>query len=126
MWSLRRVLLIDDSALQLRVREAVLRDAGFEICIATTAESAMALLRSDPVGPSIGAIVTDHVLPGASGAEFVRQLRSINPAVPVIVITGLPEAESEYTGLNVAFRHKPCPPAELIALLRRCMKQRAA
>lgn len=126
MWPLRRVLLIDDSPLQLRVREAVLRDAGFEVCIATTAESAMALLRSDPIGGSIGAVVTDHVLPGASGAEFVRQLRAINRDVPVIVITGLPEAEAEYTGLNVVFRQKPCPPPELIDLLRQCMRPRAA
>jgi DNA-binding response OmpR family regulator len=123
---LRRVLLIDDSPLQLRVREAVLRDAGFEVCIATTAESAHALLRSDPVGGSVGVIVTDHMLPGASGADFVRQLRHIKPTVPVIVITGLPEAESEYAGLNVVFRQKPFPPSELIALVRDCMKSQAA
>lgn len=104
----------------------VMRDAGFEVCIATTAESAMALLRSHPVGPSIGAIVTDHLLPGASGADFVRQLRGINSRVPVIVITGLPDAESEYAGLNVAFRQKPCPPQELIELVRQSMRQQAA
>jgi DNA-binding response OmpR family regulator len=118
---LRRVLLIDDSPLQLRVREAVLRDAGFEVRIATTAESAHALLRSEPAGDSIGVIVTDHILPGASGAEFVRQLRDFRPSVPVIVITGLPEAEAEYAGLGVIFRHKPCPPPELIALVRDTM-----
>ena len=65
--------------------------------------------------------MTDHVLPGASGADFVRQLREIKPAVPVIVITGLPEAESEYEGLGVIFRQKPCPPPELIALVRDAM-----
>ncbi len=119
---MRRILLIDDSPLQLRVREAVLRDAGFEVCIATTAETAHALLRSEGVGSSIGVIVTDHILPGASGAEFVRQLRRINAEVPVIVITGLPEVETEYAGLNVIFRQKPCPPPELIALVRACMK----
>jgi DNA-binding NtrC family response regulator len=118
---LRKVLLIDDSPLQLRVREAVLRDAGLEVCIATTAESAHALLRSES-GQSVQVIVTDHVLPGATGAEFVRQLRSINPSVPVIVITGLPEAESEYEGLSVIFRQKPCPPPELISLVREAMK----
>jgi DNA-binding response OmpR family regulator len=118
---LRKVLVIDDSPLQLRVREAVLRDAGFEVCIATTAESAHALLRSEP-GQSVQVIVTDHVLPGASGADFVRQLRDINPSVPVIVITGLPEAETEYDGLGVIFRQKPCPPPELIALVRDAMK----
>ena len=103
-----------------------MRDAGFEVCIATTAESAHALLRSEPVGDSVGVIVTDHILPGASGAEFVRQLRQIKRTVPVIVITGLPEAESEYVGLNVVFRQKPCPPPELIALVRNCMKSEAA
>jgi DNA-binding response OmpR family regulator len=118
---LRRVLLIDDSPLQLRVREAVLRDAGFEVCMATTAESAHALLRSEPGGDSIGVIVTDHILPGASGAEFVRQLREIKPSVSVIVLTGLPEAEAEYAGMGVIFRQKPCPPPELIALVRDAM-----
>jgi DNA-binding response OmpR family regulator len=123
---LRRVLLIDDSPLQLRVREAVLRDAGFEVLIATTAESANALLRSQAVGDSVGVIVTDHMLPGASGADFVRQLRQIKTTVPVIVITGLPEAETEYDGLNVVFRQKPCPPSELIALVRDSMKSETA
>jgi DNA-binding NtrC family response regulator len=123
---LRRILLIDDSPLQLRVREAVLRDAGFEVLIATTAESAHALLRIESLGSSIGVIVTDHILPGASGADFVRQLRRVQPYVPVIVITGLPEAESEYEGVRVVFRQKPCPPLELIALVRDAMGDRAA
>ena len=122
---MRLVLLIDDSPLQLRVREAVLRDAGFEVCIATTAESAEALLRSAP-GASVGAIVTDHVLPGASGAEFVRRLRAIKSMVPVVVITGMPDAEAEYEGLDVIFRQKPCPPPELIGLLREAMRREAA
>jgi DNA-binding response OmpR family regulator len=114
----RRVLLIDGSPLQLRVREAVLRGAGFEVCTASTAESAHALLRNEPPGARVGVIVTDHILPGASGAEFVCQLREMKPSVPVIVITGLPEAEDEYEGLGVIFRQKPCPPPELIALVR--------
>ncbi len=103
-----------------------MRDAGFEVCIATSAESAIALLRSEPIGGSIGAIVTDHVMPGASGADFVRQLAAVHPRLPVIVITGLPGAESEYAGLNVVFRQKPCPPQELIALVRKSMRQQAA
>jgi len=89
--------------------------------MATTAESAHALLRSEPGGDSIGAMVTDHILPGARGAEFVRQLREIKPSVSVIVITGLPEAEAEYAGLGVVFRQKPCPLPELIALVRDAM-----
>ena len=34
------------------------------------------------------------------------------------MLSGLPDAEMEYEGLNVAFRLKPLPPAELIELVR--------
>jgi DNA-binding NtrC family response regulator len=114
---LTAVLLIDDNPVQLRAREAVLRNAGFETHIATTQESALALLSSNMAG-GVGAIITDHIMPGSSGAEFVRALRAAKPGVPVIVITGLAEAESDYRGAGVTFRQKPCPPEELIALVR--------
>ena len=65
----------------------------------------------------IGVIITDHIMPGSRGVEFVRLLRAAKPSVPVIVITGLAEAENDYRGLGVSFRQKPCPPEELIALV---------
>jgi hypothetical protein len=37
------------------------------------------------------------------------------------VITGLAEAEDEYAGLNITFRQKPCPPTELIALVKQAL-----
>ena len=119
--SANKVLLIDDDPLQLRVREAVLRDSGLEVDVATTAERALALLRSE-AGQKIGTIVTDHIMPGASGAVFVQALREIKPQVPVIVISGMAEAEDEYAGMDVRFRTKPCPPPELIALVKRSLR----
>jgi len=88
--------------------------------VATTADSALALLRTN-AGDAVGAIVTDHIMPGISGAVFVRQLRELKPQVPVIVISGMAEAESEYEGLDIAFRAKPCPPPELISLVRQSL-----
>ena len=105
-----RILLIDDDPLQLRVREAVLRDAGLEVYVATTAESALALLKSG-VGPTIGLVVTDHIMPGCSGAIFVHALREVKPEIPVMVISGMPEAEDEYQDMDIVFRAKPLPPA---------------
>jgi DNA-binding response OmpR family regulator len=113
-------LLIDDDPLQLRVREAILRDAGIQVDVATTAESALALLRAE-TGRDTGVIVTDHIMPGATGDVFVRALRDLKPDVPVIVISGMAEAEDEYAGLDVFFRTKPCPPPELISLVRNCL-----
>ena len=111
-----QVLLIDDNPLQLSVREAVLRRAGFEVSIATTAESALATLRV--LRNQIGVIVTDHLMPGCSGSELVRRIRAENDWLPVIVLSGLAEAESEYAGLEVVFRPKPLPPPDLIDLVR--------
>jgi DNA-binding response OmpR family regulator len=111
-----QILLIDDSPTQLRVRELVLRGAGFQVSIATTAESAMALLRT--TANKFDVVVTDHILPGASGADFVRELRAAEPDLPVIVVSGMPDVQEEYKDLDVVVRQKPLAPQELIELVR--------
>lgn len=120
------VLLIDDSPLQLRVREAVLRDAGFRVSIATTAESALVLLRIAAVADTVNVVITDHLMPDMNGVDLVRAVRALRPALPIIVITGLPDAEDEYAGLDVQFRVKPVSPPELIQLVRDNTEQAAA
>lgn len=116
-----QILLIDDNPIQLSVRETVLRQAGFSVSIATTVDGALATLRI--LAERISVIVTDHVMPGRSGAEFVRQLRLENDWVPVIVLSGMAEAAAEYDGLNVTFRQKPLPPPELIELVRNSIER---
>ncbi len=93
----------------------ILRGAGFQVSIATSAESALALLRSTD---GFRLIITDHVLPGASGAGFVRELRKVNTSTPVLVVSGMPGLEEEYEGLDATVRQKPIPPPELIELAR--------
>jgi DNA-binding response OmpR family regulator len=117
---LQQVLLIDDNPLQLSVREAVLRNAGFQVSIATTAESALATLRV--LRSRIGVVVTDHLMPGCNGSELVRQIRADNDWLPIIVLSGLADAELEYEGMEVVFRLKPLLPAELIELVRTGLK----
>lgn len=109
------ILVIDDNSTQLCVREAVLKGAGFSVLTADSAEQALNVLCNKQLSADLRVIVTDHVLPGASGATFVRELRRFRPRVPVVVITGMDEAESEYADLGVIFLHKPCPPEEMIA-----------
>jgi DNA-binding NtrC family response regulator len=118
---LQQVLLIDDNPLQLSVREAILRNAGFQVSIATTAESALATLRV--LRSRIGVVVTDHLMPGCSGSELVRQIRADNDWLPIIVLSGLADAEPEYEGMEVVFRLKPLLPPDLIELVRASLKE---
>ena len=55
------------------------------------------------------------------GAPSVTQgeITELRPQVPVIVISGLAEAEAQYAGLDVTFLRKPCPPESLIQAVRR-------
>lgn len=119
---MRQILLIDDNPLQLTVREAILRDAGFQVSVATTADSALATLRV--MSDRIGVVVTDHIMPGCTGAELVKQIRALSSFLPVIVLSGLPDAENEYQNLDVVFRSKPFPPSELIELVRASLERR--
>jgi DNA-binding response OmpR family regulator len=123
---MKQALLLDDNIPQLTVRELVLRRAEVESHVATKGQSALAFLRSEAGKAKIGVVITDHMMPDMDGVEFVRQLRTFNREVPVIVISGLPDADTEYTGLNVIFRVKPCDPEDLIALVKTALNSRAS
>ncbi|HTV66253.1 MAG TPA: response regulator [Bryocella sp.] len=113
---MRPILLIDDNPVQLKVRETVLRQAGFQVSVATSADSALATLRALP--GRFGLVITDHLMPGTTGSGLVRQMRAEHLWLPVLVLSGLAEAETEYEGLDVSFRVKPFPPPELIELVQ--------
>ena len=97
----------------------VLKKAGCAVHIATTAESALALLNSEVFRNELGLIITDHIMPQVSGAEFVRQIRDIATDTPILVISGAAEAEQEYADFpDAEFRLKPVNPPDLIELVR--------
>jgi DNA-binding response OmpR family regulator len=117
-----KVLLVDDDTTQVQIRQAVLRKAGFDVEIVNTASDALELVRERTAAGQLGLVITDHLMPRSSGAELVREIRALNPQVPVMVVTGLSEAEPEYEGLDVTFRQKPLSPDELIALVDKALK----
>jgi len=116
---MKQVLLVDDSPVQLRVRETVLRNAGLEVSTAADVDSALALMNTS--GDTIGVVVTDHLLPGRSGADLVRELRALKYTLPIIVVSGMPQIEDEYEGLSAEFCMKPLPPEQLIAAVRKAL-----
>lgn len=107
-----QVLMVDDEPSQLRLRQMILRSAGMDVHVATSVESALALLRA--MGDKIGVVITDHFLTGGTGADLVRELRLTSPVMPVVVLTGMPGIEEEYAGLNVIIRLKPLGAEEFI------------
>ncbi len=81
------VLLVDDDEDQLVVREMVFAQAGFAVLIAATASAALQLARENKPGCA----VIDLCLPKEEdGLKLIRELKQIDPALPIAVLTGKP------------------------------------
>ena len=117
------VLLIDDNAIQAATRQAILKRAGYFVIAALDTARVLEQFRHDEFPTPIGAVITDHVMPGMNGAEFVRELRRTHPELPVMVISGMEDAEYEYAGMNVRFLVKPLMPDLLLSNLRELLEQ---
>jgi CheY-like chemotaxis protein len=108
------ILIVDDNPIQAVTRRLILEKAHFPVVIAESGAAALARFDS---GEPFGMVITDHCMPEMSGPELVKRLRE-QSALPILVLSGLPEAELEYQGMDVLFRLKPIQPQELIDLSR--------
>ena len=112
------VLLVDDNPVQVATREAILSHSGIKVLIAHHAGGALELLENPDTARSIRLVITDHIMPGMNGPQFITRLRQQFPSLPVLVLSGLPDAEPEYNGLGIVYRLKPIAPEELIDLVQ--------
>ncbi len=118
------ILLVDDNPVQAMARQAILMRSDAEVVVARSAEEALLMLENAVFRSSLGLMVTDHVMPGMNGAQLTRRVRQVLPMLPILVLSGLADAESEYTGTHILFRMKPFPPNELIQLVQQILVHR--
>ena len=81
----KRVLVVDDNAVNRRLLQVLLRFRGYEVCEAASAPEAFATLREKP--PHL--ILMDLRLPGMDGLTVTRRLKA-DPAtreIPVVAVT---------------------------------------
>ena len=118
------ILLIDDDKDLLNLTQTVLEKHGYEISAFTTAEEGIAYARSNK--PNL--ILMDLMLPGISGEEAVKLLRSDDNlrTVPVVFLTGLVGAEEsghdqklKVDGLNYVSLGKPFTIQKLLEIVRK-------
>ncbi len=109
------ILLIDDNVVQAATRKAILERGGYSVVAVLDPRRALEQMEQNLFSVPIWMVITDHIMPGMSGSALVRSLRALRPIIPVIVISGLEDAEQEYEGLNVTFRLKPLNPDGLLS-----------
>jgi CheY-like chemotaxis protein len=85
-----RVLIVDDDILLLTTLEAMLVDEGFEVVAVDGGRKALAALQSEP----FDVVLVDMIMPGMDGLQTIRECRRINPAMPIVAMTGVLFRES--------------------------------
>ena len=117
----RRILVCDDETQILRALRVILRDAGFEVTPASTAQEALdaASLQAHD------AAIIDLVLPDGDGVAVTRTLREWS-AMPIILLSALGEEEEKVRALEAGaddYVTKPFGPRELVARLEAGMRR---
>ncbi len=85
-----RALLVDDEDLVRLSTADMLADLGFDVLEAGSAEEALRLLHE---GTAVDLLVTDHLMPGLSGAELARKVRVLRPGLPILIVSGYADVE---------------------------------
>jgi CheY-like chemotaxis protein len=111
------ILLVDDNSVQAATRQAILSLHGRAVTVAESGYRALEMLEDFELFESVGLVITDHCMPDLNGPQFVDLLRRRLPAIPVVVLSGLPDGEAEYAGLDVVFQTKPILPDQLLSLV---------
>ena len=113
-----RVLLVDDDRPMRAALARLLEHAGFAPMSAGTVEEAKRILAEE----TIDVVVSDINMPGASGLQFLAEVRERDPGLPFVLMTAAPQLESAVLAVNLgAFRYlmKPVDLAELEATIRK-------
>ena len=79
-----RILCVDDDPRINELNEIVLGRAGYEVQIALSPSDALERFAAD----RFDLVITDLFSGASSDEDFIRKLRSVDPKVPVIIVSG--------------------------------------
>jgi CheY-like chemotaxis protein len=102
------ILLIDDEEIIRMTSGEILSELGYEVLSAASGDEGMAILKER--ASSISLIILDMSMPGKSGLEIYREIKSFLPSMKVLLTSGYKEEEKVEQMLeeaNDGFIQKP-------------------
>jgi len=116
--SIRPVILcVDDAEIALRVRKLLLTIAGYQVVTAASGEEGLELFKRD----AVDLVIADHFLTDKTGTEIAREMKTIKPHVPILIVSAAAETPE---GIEFAdqFLPKGEAPEVLLETIARLLK----
>lgn len=116
------VLVIDD---EVRSQEALRRtlEEDFLVLCASSAEEGMEIMLREAVTGGVQVVLCDQRMPGTTGVQFLKEVRSRWPDAVRIILSGYTDAEDIINGVNEAgiwqYLLKPWQPEQILLTLQR-------
>jgi signal transduction histidine kinase len=117
-----RLLVVDDNASLVENLCEILEEAGYAARGTGTCEGALALARAD----GFDVALVDLRLPDGDGTALAPELKAIEPAGEVVLLTGFATLESAVAAVRAgacAYLVKPCATQELLVTVEQAMRQ---
>ncbi|RDS79138.1 PAS domain-containing sensor histidine kinase [Dyella monticola] len=114
------IVVVDDDPLVLNATGAVLQDLGHRVIEAASAEEALHALENHT---GVDMLITDHAMPGMTGAQLVGEVNIRWPALPVVLATGYAEIPTDLSD-GATRLTKPYDRAGLALAINKAMEDR--
>ena len=117
-----KILIVEDDPHILLGLEEVLRSEGFEVASCNRGDQALAAVAKQK--PAL--ILLDVMLPGLSGYDICRQLRSNKTATPILMLTAKGQEIDKVVGLDLGaddYVTKPFGVRELLARIHALLRR---
>ena len=108
-----RILLADDEVTFRRSTARLLEQEGYRCDCAQDSQEAGRLLTSEH-----DALITDIRMPGNMHFEFLRDVRTRFPSLPIVLVTGYPSVQTAVESLRLSFTDYLLKPVDWPDLLR--------
>lgn len=123
----KKILVIEDDAIALRLIEYTLRKEGYEVLLAKNGTEGISKARSEE--PDL--LILDIMLPGIDGFEVCHRLRSESQTahLPILMLSGKAQEADKATGMKVGaddYVTKPAAPRELVSRVESLLARKTA
>jgi CheY-like chemotaxis protein len=89
------ILCIDDEQTALQLRQHLLETAGYRVLAAKSGALGIKSFKSE----SVDAVILDYWMADMNGLQVAREIRKLNPSVPIIILSAYGELLDESLGI---------------------------